>query len=384
MLTTVLAKRLITADGTIERPLLTLEHSRIVAVSPLDDGTMPAVTHHWPEATISAGLFDVHTHGAVGHDVMEGDTHALRSIGTFLAQHGIAEYLATTVTASMEFTKGALAAIARHIESGPDLDEARIAGIHIEGPFLSHAKRGMHPPQHLQRPAPKLLDELWQASEGRIVLMTIAPEIPGALETIARAHELGIRCSIGHSDADTQQTMRALEAGVVSATHTFNAMRPLNHRDPGILGVVLDRHQLYAELICDGVHVAPELVRLWLKAKGPERGILITDALEATGMPNGVYKLGETPVHVQDGYCLTDEGVLAGSVLSLEKAVANFQSFTGCDLPTAVRMASSNPLRMLGRQDSLRVGGEASFNVFSPEGKVMRTVLRGKLLSSDA
>ncbi len=315
---------------------------------------------------------------------MEGDTNALRSIGTFLARHGISDYLATTVTASIDFTKQALAAIARHIERGPEVDEARIAGIHIEGPFLSHAKRGMHPPQHLQRPSPELLDELWQASQGRIVLMTIAPEIPGAIETIARAHELGIRCSIGHSDADTQQTMLALDAGVASATHTFNAMRPLNHRDPGILGVVLDRHELYAELICDGIHVAPELVRLWLKAKGPERGILITDALEATGMPNGVYKLGETPVHVQDGRCTTDEGVLAGSVLTLDRAVANLRSFTGCDLPTAVRLASSNPLRMLGRQDSLRVGGEASFNAFSPEGKLMHTALRGKLLSSDA
>lgn len=384
MLTTILANRLIAADGIIERPLLTLEESALVTVSSLPGTEMPRVTHHWPEATITAGLFDIHTHGAVGHDVMEGDTNALRSIGTFLARHGITEYLATTVTASMDFTKAALAAIARHIARGPDPDEARIAGIHIEGPFLCHAKRGMHPPQHLQRPTPELLDELWQASEGRIALMTIAPEIPGALETMARAHELGIRCSVGHSDADTKQTVRALEVGVASATHTFNAMRALNHRDPGILGVVLDRHELYAELICDGVHVAPELVRLWLKAKGPERGILVTDALEATGMPNGMYKLGETRVHVQDGRCTTDEGVLAGSVLTLEQAVTNFRSFTGCDLPTAVRLASRNPLRMLGRPDTLRIGGEASFNAFSPEGKLMHTALRGRLLSSNS
>lgn len=379
-MTTILAKRLIAADQIIERPLLTLQDATLVAVSSLEGTHGITATHHWPEATISAGLFDIHTHGAVGHDVMEGDTDALRSIGRFLARHGVTEYLATTVTASMDFTKGALAAMARHIKRGPEPEEARIAGIHIEGPFLSHAKRGMHPPQHLQRPSPDILDQLWQASEGRIVLMTIAPELPGALETIARAHQLGIRCSIGHSDADTPQTVEALRAGVASATHTFNAMRTLNQREPGILGVVLDLHEIYSDLICDGVHVAPELVRLWLKAKGPERAILITDALEATGMPNGVYKLGETRVNVQDGHCTTDEGVLAGSVLTLDQAVVNVRDFTGCDLPTAVRLASRNPLRMLGRQDSLQVGCEANFNVFSPHGELLHTVLRGKLL----
>ena len=378
-MTTILAKRLIAADQIIERPLLTFEDATLVAVSSLVGTYDTTATHYWPEATISAGLFDIHTHGAVGHDVMEGDPDALRSIGRFLARHGVTEYLATTVTASMDFTKGALAAMARHIERGPEAKEARIAGIHIEGPFLSHAKRGMHPPQHLQRPTPNLLDELWQASEGRIVLMTIAPEIPGALETITRAHELGIRCSIGHSDADTRQTVEALDAGVASATHTFNAMRMLNQREPGILGVVLDRHEIYSDLICDGVHVAPELVRLWLKAKGPERAILITDALEATGMPNGVYKLGETRVSVQDGRCTTDEGVLAGSVLSLDQAVTNVRTFTGCDLATAVRLASRNPLRMLGRPDNL-VGCEANLCVFSPEGELLHTMLRGKLL----
>jgi N-acetylglucosamine-6-phosphate deacetylase len=380
MPTTILANRLITANQIIQRPLLTLEDATIAAISSLEDSDATTVTHHWPEATITAGLFDVHTHGAVGHDVMEGSADAFRNIGKFLALHGVTEYLATTVTASMDFTKGALAAMARHMERGPEAEEARIAGIHIEGPFLSHAKRGMHPPNHLQRPSPDILEQLWQASEGRIVLMTIAPELPGAIETIARAHELGIRCSIGHSDADTPQTVQALKTGVASATHTFNAMRTLNQRDPGILGLVLDRDEIYSDLICDGVHVAPELVRLWLKAKGPERAILITDALEATGMPNGVYKLGETRVHVQDGRCTTDEGVLAGSVLTLDQAVTNVRSFTNCDLTTAVRLASSNPLQMLRWQDRLRIGGVANFNVFDPQGERVATVLRGKLL----
>jgi N-acetylglucosamine-6-phosphate deacetylase len=257
---------------------------------------------------------------------MEGETEALRSVGAFLAHRGVTEYLATTVTASLDFTLCALDRIAEHMARQPASGEAAIRGIHIEGPFLSHVKRGMHPSEFLLPPTPALLDKLWQAARGKIKLMTIAPEMPGALETIARANELGIRCSIGHSDANAAEALDALRAGAASATHTFNAMRPLHHREPGILGVVLDRDDTYADLICDGVHVAPELVRLWFKAKGPERAILITDSLEATGMPDGRYKLGQTIVDVKDGRCTTERGVLAGSVLTLDQAVRKLQN----------------------------------------------------------
>jgi N-acetylglucosamine-6-phosphate deacetylase len=210
--------------------------------------------------------------------------------------------------------------------------------------------------------------------------MTIAPEVLGAAETMARASELAIRCSIGHSDASTAEALCGVKAGAVSATHTFNAMRPLNHRDPGILGIVLDRDDLYADLICDGVHVAPELVRLWFKAKGPDRAILITDALQATGMPDGVYRLGETRVHVQNGRCVTDDGVLAGSVLTLDKAVTRMRAFTGADMATAFRLAWRNPLRMLGWKDDFGVGSEATLNVYGEDGNLRATILRGKLL----
>jgi N-acetylglucosamine-6-phosphate deacetylase len=176
------------------------------------------------------------------------------------------------------------------------------------------------------------------------------------------------------------ETLRGIEAGAASATHTYNAMRALDHREPGILGVVLDRDDLYADLISDGIHVAPEMVRLWFKAKGPERAILITDSLEATGMPNGIYKLGETTVHVKDGRCTTDSGVLAGSVLTLDKAVARMREFTGAGLETAVRLASRNPARMLGLQDDLAIGALANFNIYNADGNRMQTILRGQVL----
>jgi N-acetylglucosamine-6-phosphate deacetylase len=238
----------------------------------------------------------------------------------------------------------------------------------------------MHPPQFLVPPSAEVLNRLWSASRGHIKLMTIAPELPEARETIARATELGIRSSIGHSNATQAEALEGVKAGATTATHTYNAMRALDHREPGILGFVLDRDDLYADLICDGVHVAPEMVRLWFKAKGPDRAILITDSLEATGMPDGWYKLGETAVHVREGRCTTEAGVLAGSVITLDSAVSRMRGITGTDLATAVRLASRNPARMLGLPDDVTVGAAANFNVYDGGGSRVQTILRGRLL----
>jgi N-acetylglucosamine-6-phosphate deacetylase len=380
MAITLAAKCLITAKSVIDQPLLTIDGPHIVAISSRTASESTGLTYDFEDATLTAGLLDIHMHGAVGHDVMEGTAEALRAVSMFLARRGVTGYLATTVTASLDLTLLALDGIARFIENNRDQDEAKPLGIHIEGPFVSHAKRGMHPEQFILPPSVALLDRFWEASRGHIKLMTIAPEVPGALETIVRATELGIRSSIGHSNANKSETLKSLEAGATTATHTYNAMRALDHREPGILGVVLDCDRIYADLICDGVHVAPEMVRLWFKAKGPERAILITDSLAAAGMPNGVYKLGETVVHVHDGRCTTDAGVLAGSVIALDQAVSRMQEFTGADLPTAVRLASRNPARMLGLSDDLRVGALANLNVYDASGERRQTILRGRLL----
>ena len=193
-----------------------------------------------------------------------------------------------------------------------------------KGLFLSHAKRGVHPAAELQPPSVELFQRFQQAARGQIRLITIAPETPGALELIAYVTQCGTRVSLGHSDATSEETRAAIAAGAVSATHTFNAMRRLDHREPGIAGVVLDAEPLYAELICDGIHVAPEFVRLWLRAKGDERAILVSDGISATGMPDANYLLGELEVTVKDGRCLLTSDLangvqtLAGSVLTMD------------------------------------------------------------------
>lgn len=185
MVTTLAAKRLITANTIIDHPLITLDGHRLLTISSRKAAETTGPTHDFKDATLTAGLFDIHMHGALGHDVMEGTTEGLSRISKFLAQHGVTEYLATTVTASMDFTLRALDGIARHIERRPADNEATIRGIHIEGPFLSHEKRGMHPPQFIVPPTVGVLNKFWEAARGHIALMTIAPEIPGALETIA-------------------------------------------------------------------------------------------------------------------------------------------------------------------------------------------------------
>ncbi len=372
----IAAKALITDNDVVHHPLVLLDGERIERITTQEAESAPADTLHLPESTLSAGFVDVHVHGAGGHDVMEGTFEGMAAVARVLARHGTTRFLVTTVTAPVDRTLAALEGIANVIESAPSEGCAVPVGIHLEGPFLSHAKRGVHPAADLQPPSIPLFDRLYEAARGHVRLITIAPEVPGALELIAHAVSRGVRVSLGHSDALAAEARAGIAAGAISATHTFNAMRLLTQREPGMLGVVLDSSDLYAELICDGVHTTPEAVRLWLRMKGPERAILVTDGLAATGMSDGSYILGEMQVDVVNGVCRSS-GVLAGSVLTIDRAVANVQAFTGIDLPGAVRLGSRNPARMLGSD----LVGFADFNVFDVAGQITGTILRGQLLA---
>ena len=335
------------------------------------------------DAALAPAYFDQHIHGGGGFDVMEATDAALSGVGRFLGGHGVAGYLATTVTASIEGTLASLSGLAKLIGREARRGEAIPLGIHLEGPFLSHEKRGVHPPELLLSPTVGIFDRFWQAAEGQIRLMTIAPELPNAGEVIAHATQLGVRVSIGHSNATADPARLGIAAGAVSATHTFNAMRSFSQREPGILGVVLDDDKLYAEIISDGFHVDPSAVRLFWKAKGAERAILVTDGISATGMPDGMYKLGNLDVEVKDGKCL-HEGVIAGSTLTMDRAVSNFREFTGAGLDAVVGLAARNPARMLGLEErfgSLAVGRRADFVVLGEDGVLREAVLGGERVS---
>ena len=374
MIQTLTARRLITPQGAIDHPVITIEDGLIQSIE-------SAATSS-EDTTLTPTFLDVHTHGAAGHDVMEGTPQALCAISRFLATRGVGQYLATTVTTPVDKTLRSLEGIANAIESHNN-NGATLIGIHLEGPFISHLKRGVHPDGDILPPSIELFDRFQQAARGHIRLMTIAPEVPGAVDLIAHAAKQGVRLSMGHSNATSSETQAAVAAGATTATHTFNAMRSLNHREPGIIGTILDDDHLFAELICDGVHVSPELVRLWLKAKGAEKAILVTDGMSATGMPDGDYTLGTFRVTVTDGRCyLADDlsrgaHTLAGSVLTMDRAVANLQTFTGTSFATAIRLATINPATMLGLDSPLAPGQPANFNRFTANGELQSTILHG-------
>jgi N-acetylglucosamine-6-phosphate deacetylase len=376
------ARTLFSPDETVNKAVMVVEDGVISAIFAQDGKELPSDGEavDFGDAALAPAYFDQHIHGGGGFDVMEATDAALSGVGRFLAGHGVAGYLATTVTASIEGTLASLSGLAKLIGREPRHGEAIPLGIHLEGPFLSHEKRGVHPPELLLTPTVRLFDRFWEAAEGQIRLMTIAPELPNAAEVIAHATQLGVRVSIGHSNATADPARLGIAAGAVSATHTFNAMRSFSQREPGILGVVLDDDKLYAEIISDGFHVDPSAVRLFWKAKGAERAILVTDGISATGMPDGMYKLGNLDVEVKDGKCLHD-GVIAGSTLTMDRAVSNFREFTGAGLEAVVGLAARNPARMLGLEErfgSLEVGRRADFVVLGGGGVLREAVLGGE------
>ena len=381
-------RRFVTADklwdGTrlLSNPVVGIEDGRIASVTTRTAGELPGQAHvlHYPGATLAPAFFDVHIHGAAGHDAMEATPEALNAIGRFLAARGTGSYLATTVTAPLDVTLRAISGLEKLIALPPTPAQARPLGIHLEGPFLSHVKRGVQPSEHLLEPDIALFDRFFEASEGHIRLMTLAPELPGAVELTAHATARGVRVSMGHSNATAAETRAAIAAGAVSATHTFNAMRALDHHEPGILGVVLTDDSIFAELICDGVHTAPEIAKLWWKAKGAERAILVTDAMSAAGMPNGEYRLGGFAVQVANGRA-TVGGALAGSVLTLDHAVENFVKFTGASVENALRLVTTNPAAMTGLGDqvgSVAVGQPANLVAVDAAGELVASIIDGQ------
>lgn len=377
------AARLFTPLEVIEQPLVLVDDGVIVEVASRTARSAPLGCRvvDFGDGILAPGFIDIHIHGAAGHDVMESDPEALPAVERLLAAHGVSSYFPTTVTAPTDKTLAALGRLADAMEATvPGGERARPVGIHLEGPFISHARRGVHPAEYLLLPTLKMFDRFWQAARGQVRMMTIAPELEGAAEVIAEATRRGVCVSLGHSDARQDAARAGIASGARHATHTFNAMRPLGHRDPGILGEVLTNSRLTADIIADGIHVDPVVVNLFLHSKGPEAAILVSDGIAATGMPDGRYRLGSFEVDVKDGRC-TANGTLAGSVLTLDRAVRNVMGFGQWDLQRAVRLATLNPARITGfggKKGCLAAGAQADMVVLSSTGEVRKTIIGGR------
>jgi N-acetylglucosamine-6-phosphate deacetylase len=305
----------------------------------------------------------VHIHGAGGHDVMEGDAKALDTVAGTIAQRGTTSFVATTITAGPDATCRSVEGISRFIAGQHATEEARaeVLGIHFEGPFINPLRRGVHPAEWIKQPSAELLDKFLHAAAGNARILTLAPEIFGAMPCIDAARKAGIVVALGHTDATYEQTRAAIARGARHAVHVYNAMRPFSHRDAGVIGAVLTSPDITAELIADGVHVDEPAMRMLLQAKGAGGVILVSDGTAATGMPDGTYTLGSLQVTVSGGVCRNAEGKLAGSTLTLDRALRNIVAL-GMPMADAVRMLTLNPASLLGiefKKGVLRVGADA-------------------------
>ena len=340
-------------------------------------GPMPGPGVDLGDRTLAPGFVDVHVHGGDGAQVHGDSTDevadAVATLAAFHARHGTTALVATTVTDTPEQLRTAVAGVAR----------SAVLGSHLEGPWLSPARRGAHDPALLRAPDVDELRALIDASEGTLRMVTVAPELPGADALVRAAVDAGVVVSVGHTDADLATVRRAFDLGARHVTHLFNGMPGLHHRDPGPVAAALEDPRVSVEVIADGRHVHPAVLGLVGRLL-PDRLVAVTDATAATGLPPGTHRLGSRDVTVEDGrVTLADTpGTLAGSVLTLDRAVALLVREAGLPLPGALAAASLHPARTLGEttKGELRPGADADLVVLSPDLDVEVTVIGGRVV----
>lgn len=385
------AGKILTPTEEIVNGTVLINGHRIAKVGPRDQIKIPsnAEVIENQDRIVAPGFIDMHIHGASGHDLMEATPEAVSAVSSYLARHGTTSFLATTITANFERTLRSVRSLGEIIRasdsagsvSGYHGPGAQPIGIHFEGPFLNAEKRGAHPAAHIRKPSTEALGRLLEAAGGTARVMTMAPELPGALAVLEQARGQGLSVGIGHSNATYEEAERAINAGATHATHLYNAMRAFSHRDPGIIGAVLTDDRVSAELICDGVHVEPAAVKLTVRAKGIQRVILVTDGLSAAGMPDGNYRLGGFTIHVAGGVCRTAEGTLAGSTLTLDAAIRNLAKCTGLSYRQCLPCATLNPAKILGfgkQKGVIAPGADADLAILDQNYYVTQAYVRGK------
>ncbi|WP_371381791.1 N-acetylglucosamine-6-phosphate deacetylase [Sporomusa aerivorans] len=366
--------KIVTASGVLEKHAVVYEdkiidivpEARLAAYAPAEK--MDAGGHY-----LAPGFIDLHIHGCAGADTMDEEEDALAVMSKALPATGVTAFLPTTMTMPFVSVAAALSRIRASMGSGQG---AKILGCHLEGPFISAEYRGAQDARHILKPSYRKIADFADV----IKIVTIAPELPASLSFIRQAAKANIVVAIGHSAAGYEELLAAIEAGASHITHTFNALAVPNHRQPGILGAVTDSLAT-CELIADNIHVHPAMQRLLVKLAGGERLVLITDAMRAALMPDGNYDLGGQQVRVANGTARLESGVIAGSVLTLNRAVANFWQTSGLPLHEVLAMATRNPARKLGlerERGSIAPGLAADMVVFDNDITPIETVIKGK------
>ena len=327
---------------------------------------------------IVPGFIDIHTHGAVGVDINGASAEDLEKIGKFFAKNGTTSWLASILTDTEEQTSRAISQCIEYQASAGK--GAQLLGIHLEGPFLASEFKGAMPEHLLKKGSADLAASYQRQANGNIRYITVSPEVEGVLELIPRLRELGIVVAMGHSGADYDTAMAAIQAGTAACTHTFNAMAPLHQHRPAIIGAALES-DVYCEMICDGLHLHPAIVRLLWKTKGPQRLVAITDSIMAAGLPDGNYHLGVNQVVVENGDAkLASDGTRAGSTLTQDRALRNLLSFTGLSLEEILPVLTENPAKLIGvydRKGSIEDGKDADLVVLDEQNQVADVFLQG-------
>ncbi len=385
-------KRIIIINGTIITPFhlvsgkaIIVEKGRIREIVNKEELSTTALTGaeviEGKDKFIVPGYIDIHIHGGGGSDVMDGDYEAINQIAIAHSHFGTTSFLPTTMTMSKDKIIRSLRSICEAVKKGTE--GAEILGIHMEGPYINPEKKGAQKEEDIKKISIEEFLEFNQASGNLIRLVTIAPEMPGAISLIKYLYKQGIIASVGHTNATYVQTQAGIQAGLSHVTHTFNAMRELHHREPGVVGAALTSPELTVEVIADGVHIHPVVLKILTKIKKGEEIVLITDAMRAAGLKDGTYDLGGQEVIVVKGQARLKDGTLASSVLTMDKAVKNMVNKVGIQLPKAIQMASFNPARSIGIDDkkgSLEPGKDADIVILNKNLETELTIVAGKIV----
>lgn len=333
------------------------------------------------EVIVVPGFVDEHIHGANASDTMDATPYALLNISKTLAKEGTTSFLATTMTQSRDNIDKALKNVKKYIDNNNN-DTSEILGIHLEGPFLNPLACGAQPKEYIVNPNVEEFKRYHEISGNNIKFLTIAPEFDGAEELIKYCKKENIIASVGHTLANYDETLKAIKNGATHVTHCYNAMTPLHHRKPGVVGAVMLHNELMAEMIVDGIHINPKSVEIMYKAKGKDNITLITDSMRAKWLDDGQYELGGQDVIVKSGEARLVDGTLAGSVLKMIDAIKNMINFTNISLEEAILMASTNPAKKLNvydRKGSIEVGKDADLVVLNKDYEILMTICRGEL-----
>lgn len=378
MRTRITGGKLVMPQEVITGQALVIEDGKISVIEP-DSSAVPAdsvidARGMW----VAPGLIDVHVHGGSGHDTMDATPEAIHGMARFFAEHGVTSYYPTTMTAPADAIIAAIENVARCPQP---LDGAQHLGVHVEGPYINTAFPGAQPASDIRLPDPAEYQR-WLES-GIVRLITVAPEVEGAAELIELGVSQGIEFAAGHTGASYEEILEAADHGLRQATHTFNAMLGLHHRSPGTLGGALTDDRIYAQLIGDGIHVHPAMVKLLARAKGAKRTILITDSMRAAGLQDGLYDLGAQPITVKDGIARTVSGALAGSTATLDAVLRNVINFAGISLPEALIMGTATPaeaMGLAGRKGTLKPGADADVILLDEDLTVRMTIVCGRVV----